>query len=246
MCFRKNKTDNLKDNRQEQINKLNLTAKEKYEYVIKARNFHYREFNVWSTYFSVIVGALFVAYHHLLEGHPLLAFVVSALGFIASLCWYLSAKGYTYWWHHWSAFLIHMEKDDIKSLEACGVYSSFFDENEGEKQKSSHTNGNKNTFYSAQILNPFKGSNVSTSKVMMFLTFCTTVAWAVVCIGSLINIMAESTWEQISYGWLVFLIIVICVGVAIGLYKLYTHIESDMDNHIKPELKTKKDICQST
>lgn len=250
MCFRKNKTDNLKDNKQEQINKLNLTAKEKYHYVIEARNFHYREFNVWSTYFSIIVGALFVAYYNSLKDYPLLAFVVSVLGFIASLCWYLSAKGYTYWWNHWSAFLIHMEKDDIKSLEACGVYSSFFDGNEGEKQKSSHTNGNKNTFYSAQILNPFKGSNVSTSKVMMFLTFCITVAWAVVCADSLFNVIVEIislfNGEADFRKWLPhiakaiknFIVsVIVLAGFIFGLVKIFKNRESNMSNHKKPVFK---------
>lgn len=232
MCFRKNKTDDLVESKQEQMNKLNLTAKEKYEYVIKARNFHYREFNVWSTYFSIIVGALFVAYYNLLKDHPLLAFVVSALGFIASLCWYLSAKGYAYWWNHWSKYLIYLENQDINTIRSCGVYSTFFDKN--SKCMKSDTNAE---FDNGSLWNPLEGSNVSTSKVMMFLTFCITVAWAVVCIGSLINIMAESTWEQIPQGWLVVIIIVICVGVAIGLYKLYTHIESNMSNHKKPVFK---------
>lgn len=230
----KNKTDNLKDNKHEQINKLNLTANEKYHYVIEARNFHYREFNVWSTYFSVIVGALFVAYYNLLNDHPLLAFVVSALGFIASLCWYLSAKGYAYWWYHWSEYLIYLENHDINKIGSCGVYSTFFD------PKSRCRKGNKKAeFDNGSKWNPLEGSNVSTSKVILFLTFCITVAWAIVCIWSashtfdrlyrIAHVLIEWISENVWYAIVVLGIIIVTFLL---LFKIF---RSDISNHVGPK-----------
>lgn len=225
------------------MNKLNLTAKEKYEYVIKARNFHYREFNVWSTYFSIIVGALFVAYYNLLKDHPLLAFVVSALGFIASLCWYLSAKGYTYWWTHWSKYLIYLENQDINTIRSCGVYSTFFDKN--SKCRKGDT---KAEFASSSLWNPLEGSNVSTSKVMMFLTFCITVVWALVCLGSMINVIVEMFYNKNdAVDWLrsnVGLFVTCIIGSLIVIFcttclivEFFGVVESDMSNHKKPVFK---------
>ena len=40
-----------------------LNAVKQYELIIKARNFHYQEFNKWSRYFGLVVSALFVAYY---------------------------------------------------------------------------------------------------------------------------------------------------------------------------------------
>ena len=37
-------------------------AKERYELLIRARNFHYENYNKWMTYFYVAISALFVSY----------------------------------------------------------------------------------------------------------------------------------------------------------------------------------------
>ena len=44
-------------------NSKKLTPKERYEFLINARNFHYDNFNKWMTYFYVAIGALFVGYY---------------------------------------------------------------------------------------------------------------------------------------------------------------------------------------
>lgn len=240
MCFRKNKTDDLVESKQEQMNKLNLTAKEKYEYVIKARNFHYREFNVWSTYFSIIVGALFVAYYNLLKDHPLLAFVVSALGFIASLCWYLSAKGYAYWWNHWSKYLIYLENQDINTISSCGVYSTFFD-----PESACRKDCKKVEFDNGSKWNPLKGSNVSTSKVMMLLTLCITISWVFAIAAPIRKVIyvisdackqADNACCQVFSMRETYVIGVVVIMLITGVFFLINKCESDMSNHYKPDL----------
>ena len=42
-----------------------LSPLQRYDYLIKARNFHYDNYNKWMTYFYVAIGALFVGYYTL-------------------------------------------------------------------------------------------------------------------------------------------------------------------------------------
>ena len=80
--------------------------------VLKMRNFHYENFNKWSSFFYIIIGALFVGYYNIVgkENSELFQNVILLLGYIVSLCWHISNKGYYYWEMHWIFFIIDFLK----------------------------------------------------------------------------------------------------------------------------------------
>lgn len=207
-----------------------LDAVKQYELIINARNFHYHEFNVWSTYFSVIVGALFVAYLQVAWSHHLYGVFVSFMGFVASMCWYLSAKGYTHWWNHWSKFLIQTEskfgKEETNKLD--GVYSSFCVD-DGKRKKKDEDEEFKNGSYFSLI----HGANISTSKIVMLLTLTITIAWFVLLVRSIYKAilvvqmpMSGKTWFCVSVVSIIVIVIPMVICAIIGWF-----IKSDMSGH---------------
>ena len=47
-----------------------------YQTIIHARNFHYEQFTRWSSYFYVIIGALFVGYYSCAESSDVLSWII--------------------------------------------------------------------------------------------------------------------------------------------------------------------------
>ncbi len=178
-----------------------MTPFEEYKLIIEARNFHYSKFHIWSTYFSVIVGALFVAFYRVADDNTEFALLIATLGFIVSLCWYLSNKGYTYWWIHWAKYLMHVEKKENLKTNAnkqdgiesnfsgtAGVYTTFFN---GEKDSNGTLQGKSTDYFCVK-----KGANISTSKVILIMTFLVSVAWGFVLLGFL----PEEAGLKYNYG----------------------------------------------
>lgn len=164
--------------------KLRLTTKEEYEYIINARNFHYQEFNKWSRYFGLVVSALFVAYYTIQSPEKKvdcqLEILIALMGFIVSMCWYWSNKGYVYWWYHWAEYLMYVEKKEhqkenvVETLESnfkgtVGIYSNFF--NAVGDENGTPIMDTKSYF------NPVKGANISTSKVILLMSYAIILAW---------------------------------------------------------------------
>ncbi|MDA0782887.1 MAG: hypothetical protein O2970_11945 [Proteobacteria bacterium] len=90
------------------------------------RAWHVRDFEIelfWkrSTYFSVLVGALFIAYYTLVDNQSegakesieIYKLIISLLGFIASLVWFLSNKGSKFWQENWELHIDMIEKMSI-------------------------------------------------------------------------------------------------------------------------------------
>ena len=100
-------------------------AERQYERLIKARNFHYENFNKWSLYFYAIIAALFVGYYTLetKDGNVAesIKWCILVLGYVVSMCCYLSAKGYYYWEINWIKLIMHYEKQvwPLKKRKAC-------------------------------------------------------------------------------------------------------------------------------
>lgn len=166
----------------QESSKYEIDPLEEYKLIINARNYHYSKFHVWSAYFSVIVGALFVGYYNVTkegtikneEFEPLIAI----LGYIVSMCWYLSSKGYVYWEIHWIKYLLYVE-DKIRSnyTDGSSVYKSFFNTNEKEKKIDD-----------GGYWKVWERANISTSKVILLMTFTVTVAWGYLLTASMQNI----------------------------------------------------------
>jgi len=139
---------------------------ERYKLLINARNFHYENFSKWMTYFYVAIGALFVGYYTIkgkTEISELFPLLLAITGYIVSLLWYWSCKGYYYWNINFITLINHYEKDLLNFKEEERVYFVF---------------ANKNTCNS--YLSPISGANISTSKVAIIFAFIVCIIWGII------------------------------------------------------------------
>lgn len=163
--------------------------KSRYELIIKARNFHYENFNKWMTYFYLMISALVLGLCNILSKQDVdifdkqrnIVLVISFLGFIVSLAWHWSNKGYYYWNINFITLVNHYEKNLLKFNENERIYFVFANK---EKQNN--------------YTNPLSGANISTSKISILLSYIITLFWS-----SLITFILLK--DGIEYDWLYYL-----------------------------------------
>ena len=142
------------------------SVKDKYELLIKARNFHYENYSKWMTYFYVAISALFVSYYTVISkdkvfpDQALFEIAILILGFTISLLWFWSAKGYYYWNINFMVLIHYYEKDIFQWPKEERIYAVF-----ANKQLQND--------YSS----PVKGANISTSKVAILFAWIITAFW---------------------------------------------------------------------
>lgn len=155
------------------MSKSKLTKKEHYQYLINARNFHYDNFNKWMTYFYVAIGALFIGYYTIAKEKGLEdeKIILLLLGYISSLFWYWSSKGYYFWAINFITLINNCEKKSLKLKKKKRVYFVF-------------ANRKKNNNY----FNPLKGANISTSKVAILFAFMISIAWGTMLSNKLVDL----------------------------------------------------------
>lgn len=139
---------------------------ERYKLLIGARNFHYDNFNKWISYFYIAIGALFVGFCSLKTSNNPSSFeleikMILFLGYIISLLWFLSCKGYYFWNINFITLVNNCEKD-LKPDPKERVYFVF---------------ANKKT--QNNYFNPISGANISTSKVAILFSFIITISWGI-------------------------------------------------------------------
>jgi hypothetical protein len=136
-----------------------ISAKKRYKYLIRARNYHFSQFRTWMVFFITINGGLLVAYgqNGLRYSEKILIVV---LGYIASFLFHCSAKGYRYWSTNFTTLINHCEKNGTPGIIPVRVYSCF-------------ANKSKNKC----ILSPLKTANISTSKIVSLFAFILTYGW---------------------------------------------------------------------
>ncbi|WP_177763130.1 hypothetical protein [Flavobacterium sp. I3-2] len=148
---------------------------EQYKLLIQARNFHYDNYNKWMTYFYVAMAAFFVGYYTLIasEIKNNLNFEIHALlsvGYIISLLWFISSKGYYYWNINFIKLINSFEKNILKIKESERVYFVFANKKEENKPFS-----------------PINGANFSTSKITILFSYIITVFWGVLLLNKITN-----------------------------------------------------------
>ncbi len=138
-----------------------LSQKERYQYLINARNFHYENFNKWMTYFYVAIGALFVGYYNIASQKNMdkEQIILLLLGYVASLFWYWASKGY-YFWNINFITLVNNCEEKLGLTKDKRVYFVF---------------ANKKT--QNNYISPTSGANISTSKIAILFAFIVTIAW---------------------------------------------------------------------
>lgn len=150
--------------------KNKLSGKERYEFLINARNFHYDNFNKWMTYFYVAIGALFVGYYTIASSENLNTekIILITLGYITSLFWYWSSKGYYFWNINFITLVNDCEKNTLKLKKKKRIYYVF-----------------ANTKTQNNYLNPISGANISTSKIALLFSFVITIFWSILLLEKL-------------------------------------------------------------
>lgn len=199
-----------------------------YQTIIQARNFHYEQFTRWSSYFYVIIGALFVGYYSIAESSDVLKWVFLCLGYLISVANFLSVKGYIYWWQHWNILLADFEKrlaannkdNATKETEEWPgnetVYSVFSDVYKLDHQT-----------------NPLNGSRISTSKVALFVAGIIVLGWSILISYKISTIIVgECCMNRTGclLGFIVLFTIVLYVAGAV-LMPAFKMFQSDMSHN---------------
>ena len=201
-----------------------LTLKDRYEILIKARNFHYENFNKWMTYFYVMIAALVVGLcnilaksndnSHILTDKSYILTIISSLGFIISIAWYWANKGYYYWNINFITLVNHYESNLLKLKEKERIYFVFANK---EKQND--------------YTSPVSGANISTSKISILLAFIITCFW-----GFLLMLVILK--EAFNYFWLYYLVCLLFPACLIHILSKYFAQKYLLSNHIHfPDLK---------
>jgi hypothetical protein len=194
-------------------NSKKLTPKERYEFLINARNFHYDNFNKWMTYFYVAIGALFVGYYTIASSENLYneKIILIVLGYITSLFWYWSSKGYYFWNINFITLVNDCETNTLKLKKKKRVYSVF---------------ANKKT--QNNYLNPISGANISTSKIAILFSFIISIIWGILLLEKLKEIEIHFICE-----FLVSLFITLLLSYIIPKYLLKSKIDHFPDLEIE-------------
>ncbi|MBQ0090597.1 MAG: hypothetical protein KBT27_14825 [Prevotellaceae bacterium] len=208
------KKNKINDN-MEKTNEITFEERQ-YERLINARNLHYENFNKWSLYFYAIIAALFVGYYTLdAKGTPI-QWCILSLGYITSLCCYLSAKGYYYWEINWIKLIMHYEKQVWPLAKENSVYSVF---------------ANKETFN--KYLKILSGANISSSKLSLIVSFCVVCAWSVMIT---LQFVSGKCCCCIALSLLCALVVTWAISALIGWA-----LHSDLKNHDDLELPDKEE-----
>lgn len=195
---------------------------EKYKMLINARNFHYENFNKWMTYFYVAIGALFVGYYTMktrANFHDFEEYILIILGYIVSLFWYWSCKGYYYWNINFITLVNYYEKDILKFDKNERVYFVF---------------ANKET--QNDYLSPISGANVSTSKVAILFAFTITAMWGTLLSYNLlgqISCLEKWMWANILLSLIISILLIFVLSYLVASKFLKSKIDHFPDLNIK-------------
>ncbi|WP_147615793.1 RipA family octameric membrane protein [Treponema pectinovorum] len=194
-----------------------MNNEEQYHLLIKARNFHYDNFNKWMTFFYVAVGAIFVGYYSIVEKTELNfeKIIILSIGLLVSIFWHWSCKGYYYWITNFIQ-LIQLYEEKMPPMNR--VYFCMVN-------KASNNN----------YCNPVSGANISTSKITLLFSFIVTFSWSLLLTNKIIHInKLNIIWGKIS-------ILFYCISFVITYIILvlipYLFLQSDISNY--PELKNR-------
>ena len=145
------------------------------------RNFEIDLFWKRTGYFSVLVGALFIAYYTIVgqsssaNNQEFYKIIISFLGFMASLVWFLSNKGSKFWQENWE---LHI--DCIEKLS---------------KQNKIHSLVLSKNNKRLDLLGAYE---FSVSKLNTLFSFIVSLAWLVILICNIVNIFDGEYWQYIA------------------------------------------------
>jgi len=139
--------------------------KSRYDYLIDARNHHYVQYHVWMLFFITINGGLFITYANLLKDGDAGRFekiTILLLGYVAAFLFFCSSKGYHYWITNFATLIHHYEREKYKTSDKFVYFVIANKENCDEY---------------ITYLNPLKGANISTTKMISMFAAVLTYGW---------------------------------------------------------------------
>lgn len=206
-----------------------FTPFERYKTLIAARNFHYDNFNKWLSYFYIAIGVLFVGFYTLKTSNNFSSFeleikMILFLGYIISLLWYLSCKGYYFWNINFITLVNNCEEECLKLEPKDRVYFVF---------------ANKKT--QNNYINPISGANISTSKIAILFSFIITISWGILLLRefNLTDFINDKYNPIVSF---VLNMLIIGFTTLVSSYLLKYILQSKIDHFPDLEIKqTKQD-----
>lgn len=194
----------------------------RFELLIKARNFLYENFSKWMTYFYVAISALFIAFFTItskstveVQDKKLFEFALLSFGYIISLLWYWSSKGYYYWNINFISLVNYYETEVFKWAKQERIYKVFYD-------KSLQNN------YGS----PIRGANISTSKIAILFAFIITNFWGFLLFYKCLPDNCGCQLLYLVFSLLLSIFVIVVSSLIIPKYFLYSEI-GDF-----PDLKT--------
>lgn len=165
-----------------------VTPFQKYELLIKARNFHYESYNKWMTYFYVMTIALFATYYNLFrtandenthsdiaDEIRLFMLGIVIFGVIISILWHLANKGYYYWYLNFIKLINHYEENILNFNKDERIYFVMANKEENDYP-----------------LCPFLGANFSTSKISIFISYLFSYVWCLILNYTIIKTLSSN------------------------------------------------------
>jgi hypothetical protein len=134
-------------------------------------------YNIWTNYFTIFVGALFIAYYNVDD--DFLKLLISLIGYISTLCWLGSFYGYYTWLISWTKILIYHEEQFIK----CKA-------DKDDKETTDEEN-DKLRLYSMVDKKVLEQRGFSTQKITRNLIYTIAVAWLCIVGYTVFGVLRE-------------------------------------------------------
>lgn len=210
-----------------------ITLKERYELLIKARNFHYENFNKWMSYFYVMIASVIIAFSYIIsknfeydKHYQTELIILGCVGFVISLLWHWANKGYYYWNINFITLVNYYEKELLKFDDDKRVYFMFANKD------------NQNRYF-----NPLGGANISTSKISILLSYLFALSFSYFVSYESLKECIICKPILITLCLLISIVLIFVLSGTIPKYLLYSHhdhfpdlkIDSKGKNKFEPE-----------
>lgn len=132
-----------------------------YKLAIEARKAHYENYEKWMTFYYISVGAILIAYYQIAPSIFYNLFL-ALVGFVISVFWHLSCKGFKYWTDSWIKVVLKYEKELKVGSFDIKLYK-FFSKEVFDKNKNNTS--------------PFSSADISTPKTTLLFSYVVCCMW---------------------------------------------------------------------
>jgi hypothetical protein len=214
--------NNIKDNNG---SKESFSIKDKYEILIKARNFHYENFNKWMSYFYVMIASIILGFSYIIskdveyaDKYIVELEILGSIGFTISLLWHWANKGYYYWNINFITLVNYYEEKLLQFAPTERIYFVF------ANKKSQNSYGNI-----------ISGANISTSKISILLSYLFAVFFGTYVSSRLLSecIICKQILFPVSI--LISVATIFILSNTVARHYLYSKIDHFEDLKIEPQ-----------